>query len=291
MSTKHITQITSDETKSFVDTKPLLIVHQTKDVQVLKPASNLFSGIVQSENSALRAASAYVQSENRLKEVALRAASAYVQSENRLKEVALRAASAYVQSENRLKEVALRAASAYVQSENRLKEVALRAASAYVQSENRFKEVALRAASAYVQSENRLIYWNFLSESNQTQNEGRSMLNHEELPKIKRILRSIGQKHSTPALRFEVHLNMRRGRYDSDAKLTRYRLNVKFSTPDDVSEEETVRRAGEINLSDLLFETIRGEYPDAKVATIRGHNGIHIPALRGSLVLDDPEHV
>ena len=123
-----------------------------------------------------------------------------------------------------------------------------------------------------------------------TQSRGKSMLNHDELPKIKRLLRGIGKKHSTPYLEFEIHLNMKKGKYDPEARLTRYQLGVRFSTPDDVSHEETVRRASEINLSELIFETIREEYPDARIAKVRGQNGIYVPVLCGSLVLSDREY-
>ena len=133
-------------------------------------------------------------------------------------------------------------------------------------------------------------YWKSMNGPRNTQSRGKSMLNHDELPKIKRLLRGIGKKHSTPYLEFEIHLNMKKGKYDPEARLTRYQLGVRFSTPDDVSHEETVRRASEINLSELIFETIREEYPDARIAKVRGQNGIYVPVLCGSLVLSDREY-
>ena len=133
-------------------------------------------------------------------------------------------------------------------------------------------------------------YWKSINGPQNTQSRGKSMLNHDELPNIKRLLRGIGKKHSTPYLEFEIHLNMKKGNYDPEARLTRHQLGVRFSTPDDVSHEETVRRASEINLSELIFEAIREEYPDARIAKVRGQNGIYVPVLCGSLVLSDREY-
>ena len=109
------------------------------------------------------------------------------------------------------------------------------------------------------------------------------------MPNIKRIIRNVGKQYSTPDLSFELYLNMKTARYNPDVKLTQYRVRIKYDTPDDISVEETERKARELNLTELVFEAIREEYTDARLANVRGQTGIHTPVLRGSIIIGDSE--
>ena len=329
MSTNKSVKNTSDTMKSFVDTKTLLIVPLIKETQSRKSLGDSLLRVASVEtlvrkslgDSLLRVASVETLVRKSLGDSLLRVASVETQSRHSLAVSLSRVAQVETLVRKSLGDSLLRVASVETLVRKSLGDSLLRVASVETQSRHslavslsRVAQVEtlvrkslgdslLRVASVETQSRHSLAvslqradtyehfnYWKSMNGPRNTQSRGKSMLNHDELPKIKRLLRGIGKKHSTPYLEFEIHLNMKKGKYDPEARLTRYQLGVRFSTPDDVSHEETVRRASEINLSELIFETIREEYPDARIAKVRGQNGIYVPVLCGSLVLSDREY-
>ena len=111
------------------------------------------------------------------------------------------------------------------------------------------------------------------------------MLNHDEYPKIKRILRGIGPKISTPEIKVTVYLDTKKARYDAEAGSTRNQLIVKINHPDNFSRDEIESRVDELIINDRIFNSIKEEYPDSRVYEYQGEPAIYIPSFRGSLVL------
>lgn len=93
-----------------------------------------------------------------------------------------------------------------------------------------------------------------------------------------RIIDGVLHAVSTPELTLTLSKNV------SDD----YNVQIYVKSPDEVSEEETLRQFQDLNFMDKLLSAFKVEHPDANIIQIDGRDAIRIPAWEKSLQLSIP---
>ena len=102
----------------------------------------------------------------------------------------------------------------------------------------------------------------------------------EHYPKLKRILRKIGQDLSIPD--FQVTLYSLTG--SSETQLgSRYAFKINVNSPDEISEEELERYISKNNWQKMIIEKLCEYYPDAREV----EGGVRIPEIGGEISVPD----
>ena len=105
-------------------------------------------------------------------------------------------------------------------------------------------------------------------------------LNHElNNVEIKRIMNDVLQELSTPELTLKL----------SERFSDENNFQIYVESPDEVSEEETMRQFQDLTFMDKMFSAFKTEYSDAHIVQIDGKDAIRIPAWEKSIIIPNIE--